>query len=152
MLHPMMDSSLNPDGTPDLSVYRDLTDRLNKHARRILLLAPGPDEEPVVIPPLDAKPSTATSHYQAIRRLEERALVFSELVEVWITIRRSKSEFEWNQVLGEWITRRVPSQQRRRKVAVKLTPVGAAVVAEMRSLWENEAVLPPAPSERQDPG
>ena len=139
MLHSMMDPWLTPDGDPDLVAYHHLTNRLNRHAQRILLLAPGPEEEPIVIPPVDAKPNTATSHHQAIRRLEERGLVSTDVVEVWIPIKRGRSEFEWNQVLGEWVTRRVPSQQRRRKVAVRLTPLGATVVGEMRSLWESEA-------------
>ena len=139
-----MDSSLTPDSEPNRAACQHLTGRLNRHARRILLLAPGPEEEAAVIPPLDAKPNTATSHQQAVRRLVERGLVSTEVIEVWIPINRSKSEFEWNEVLGEWVTRRVPSQQRRRKMAVKLTPLGASVVSEMRRTWEDEFVIPPA--------
>src|SRR5437016_3115876 len=68
MLHLVMDSSVNPDGTPVVPVDPDLIRGLGKHARRILLLAPRPEEEAVVLPPAGSTPNSAARHLSWLLR------------------------------------------------------------------------------------
>jgi hypothetical protein len=144
ILHLAMESSPDSDRQHNLSDYRHLIRRLGKHAQRILLLAPGPDENPVVIPREDPTPSANASYYQALRRLEADGLISIALVSVPVEQNRTRSEWEWNPVLGDWVEHtvtRIPSWRRKR--AVRLTPLGAAIVGEMREFWESKAGSPP---------
>ena len=98
----------------------------------------------MIIPKENPNPSGNASYYQALRRLEADGLIAIVLVNVLTEQRRSTTEWEWNTILGEWVQRSVvrsPSWRRQR--AVRLTPLGAAIVQEMREVWEKKDALNP---------
>lgn len=117
---------------PDFEVYRSLIAQIGKHGRRILLLAPSHTDQAAVIRPERSEQHIRDAHNNAIRALERSGLVSVEWTDVWVELARTREEWEWNQVLQEWVKRRVPVTQKRRQRALKLTPLGAEVVRQMR--------------------
>lgn len=105
---------------------------IGKHGRRILLLAPSHTDQAAIIRPERAEQHIRDAHNTAIRALERAGLVSVEWTEVWVELARTREEWEWNEVLGEWVKRRVPVTQKRRQRALKLTPLGTEVVSQMR--------------------
>jgi hypothetical protein len=118
---------------PDPEAYRSLIAHIGKYGRRILLLAPSYTDPAAIIRPERSEQHIRDAHNTAIRTLEREGLVSIEWMDVWVELSRTREEWEWNQVLGEWVKRRVPIRQRRRQRALKLTPLGAEVVRQMRS-------------------
>jgi hypothetical protein len=97
--------------------------RLGKHERRILLAAPAPDGEPAINEPAALGRSAAESACRAARKLAEGGLLHVSYRDQVVT--------PWRKGYGYRITKTVFRQ------AVRLTPLGAAVVALVRPLLES---------------
>jgi hypothetical protein len=116
--------------------------RLGRCARRILLLAPRPDEEPSVIPPHGASRAAAESHRRAIRCLAANGLVdLTWTTEVVTTnqVRRTPGVI-WDQDAGVYQTVGPDESPVRRTVqrrTVRLTMLGDSLVDRLRPILEN---------------
>jgi hypothetical protein len=106
---------------------------MGKYGRRILLLAPGPAEDATVILPERDGRTALDSHNRAMRRLAAAGLVSTTRIKTVVETKRIRTEWEWDNALMDWVQRPVPVRQMRWREAVKLTPVGAAVVDRLRS-------------------
>lgn len=136
-----------PD-TTDLShsTSESLTDirgiRLGQCARRILLLAPRPSQEPDIVPPRRPGRASADSHRRAMRSLAAHGLIEltwkTEIVETR-QVRRSP-RVRWDSIAGVYGEGDpVPAQVERaiKRRAVRLTPLGELVVDRLRPVLEN---------------
>lgn len=115
---------------------------LGRCARRILLLAPGPTEEPLALPPERDGRAAAESHRRAVRRLGEIGLVeLSWKAERVQTKRRKQaSSLSWDSTDGVYHdgpSGRIPVERAVDKRAVRLTPLGALVVDLLRHRLES---------------
>jgi hypothetical protein len=115
--------------------------RLGKCARRILLLAPRPNEEPTVIPPERDERAAAESHRRATRRLASIGLVEltwkSETVE---TKRKTRTgSVLWDPDAGvyrEVSPKQTAIERTIERRAVRLTTLGAFLVDRLRPKLE----------------
>lgn len=115
---------------------------LGRCSRRILLLSPGPGDEPQVLPPERDGRASAESHRRAMRRLAESGLVELSFKVEQVPTRREKHacHMQWDEEAGvywEGEPRRIPVWRSVEKRAVKLTPVGALVVNRLRPVLES---------------
>ena len=127
-------------GSVSLEGIRGL--RLGRCARRILLLAPLPSQEPTVVPPQRQERASADSHRRAMRSLATHGLVEltwkTEVVETR-QVRRSPS-VRWDAKGGVYREGDPPPTQVERAIkrrAVRLTPLGEFVVDRLRPALEN---------------
>jgi hypothetical protein len=111
--------------------------RLGRCARRILLLAPGPTQEPSVIPVERAGRAAAESHRRAIRRLAEVGLL--ELAWKQETSEtKGKGQtgtVQWDHQAGMYRDvdpKYIPIERVVTRRAVKLTALGALLVDRLR--------------------
>lgn len=110
-------------------------------SRRILLLSPGPGEDPQVLPPERDGRASAESHRRAMRRLAEFGLIELSFKVERVPTRREKSagQVTWDAAAGiyrEAEPMRIPVWRSVEKRAVKLTPVGSVVVDQLRTALE----------------
>jgi hypothetical protein len=103
--------------------------RLGKHERRILLAAPPPGAEGLVIPPPGPGRSADESNRRAIRRLWDVGLVL--VGHRAVTVKTKAREWHW--YYREWR----PVEREYHKRCVWLSPLGAAVVARLRNNLES---------------
>ena len=130
-----------PDSSriPSLQEVRGL--HLGRCSRRILLLSPGPGDEPQVLPPERDGRAAAEAHRRAMRRLAEHGLVELSFKAEQVQTRREKvgGHVQWDGEAGVYSTGepgRIPVWRSVEKRAVKLTPVGALVVDRLRPVLE----------------
>jgi hypothetical protein len=114
---------------------------LGRCARRILLLSPGPDDEPQIVIPEREGRGAAESHRRSMRRLAEIGLVELSLKAEVVRTRREKegTPLQWDGDTGvyrEGQAERIPVLRSVEKRAVKLTLLGAIVVDRFRSALE----------------
>jgi hypothetical protein len=114
---------------------------LGRCARRILLLAPGPTDEPQVLLPERPGRAASESQRRATRRLAAVGLIeLSWKVEEVQTKREKQTRpLSWNPQAGvyqEENCRQIPVRRAVEKRAVKLTPLGALVVDRLRLTLE----------------
>lgn len=127
------------NGVMPLQTLRGM--HLGRCARRILLLAPGPGDEPRVLLPAQAGRAAAESHRRATRRLFAVGLVeLSWKAEHVETVREKQSNSVcWNPDAGVYQKeppRPIPVRRAIEKRAVRLTPLGALVVDRLRETLE----------------
>jgi hypothetical protein len=100
--------------------------RLGWHERRILLLAPGPDEDSKVIDPPHPGRAADEVNRRAIRKLFNAGLL-------WISMTTVKMKMQTEYLRGgRW----VPGERDYWKRQVRLTPLGQAVVRHLRQQLE----------------
>ena len=112
--------------------------RLGKHERRILLAAPPPDREPIVVSAERAGRSAAEAHRRAVRRLAMAGL---------IDTRKKPVEIETKAVAWSWgnhFSRTLPGDRVKRRFhcqAVVRTPLGQTVVQRLTSTLTSGGVI-----------
>jgi hypothetical protein len=130
---------------PDSPEIRSLPDirglHLGRCSRRILLLSPGPNEEPQVLSPERAGRAAAESHRRAMRRLAAFGLIELSFKVEQVQTRRERNggRLEWDGHAGVYCeaeSQRIPVWRSVEKRAVKLTPEGALVVDRLRPVLE----------------
>lgn len=115
---------------------------LGRCSRRILLLAPGPTDEPGLLAPDREGRAPAESHRRALRRLAEIGLIeLSWKVEEVQTKREKQAKpLLWDQDSGTYQDNpphQVPVRRSVEKRAARLTPLGAALVNQLRPALES---------------
>ena len=133
-------------GAPDASWFGAVAQlkglRLGRCARRILLLAPRPTEEPRIVVAEREERAAVESHRRAMRRLATSGLLEltwrTETVETTRTVRTGS--IRWDPEVGvyrEIDPDRLPVERVVAHRAARLTPLGAAVVDRFRPALES---------------
>jgi hypothetical protein len=122
-----------------LSEIRGL--RLGRCARRILLLAPLPSQEPAVVQPERADRACADSHRRATRSLAAHGLVeLAWKTEIVATRQvRTTPRVRWDASAGVYRDEDpapTPVERAIKRRTVRLTPLGALVVDRLRPVLE----------------
>ena len=130
-----------PDSPVTLTLEAVQGLRLGHCARRILLLAPGPEDEPQVLVPERCGRASSESHRRALQRLAGTGLIELSLkVEQVQTSRQKESgRVQWDEAAGiyrEGEPAQIPVHRMVWKRAAKLTPLGAHVVDRLRPALE----------------
>jgi hypothetical protein len=138
----MRDDSRSADPLQPVSLVQLRGLRLGRCARRILLLAPTPWDEPLVVLPERAGRAPAESHRRAMRRLAESGLIEltwkSALVET--SRPRRSPRVRWDQAAGGYRDLDLGAERVERVVerrAVRLTPLGQTLVDRLRPCLQN---------------
>lgn len=133
-------------GVPDASLSSAVANlqglRLGRCARRILLLAPSPPDEPCIIGPERDGRAAAESHRRAMRRLAAIGLLeLTWRTETVETTRKTQTgSVRWDPDAGvyrEVEPNYVPSERVVAYRAARLTPLGALVVDRLRPALES---------------
>ena len=112
--------------------------RLGKHERRILLAAPPPDREPIVVSAEGAGRSVSEVHRRAVRRLAMAGLI--DMRKKQVEIETKAVAWSWGNhfsrtLLGDRVKRRFHYQ------AVVRTPLGQTVVQRLTSTLASGGVI-----------
>lgn len=138
----MSGDTTSGSASPPVSLHDLRGLRLGRCARRVLLLAPPPSDEPCIVPPERAGRPAAESHRRAMRLLAANGLV--ELSWKAETIQtkqvRRRPAVIWDADAG--VYRDVQPEQATvertiNRRAIRLTPLGELLVDRLRPVLEN---------------
>jgi hypothetical protein len=137
-----MSDTTDPSESTSVSLEGIRGLRLGRCARRILLLAPLPSQEPTVVPAERPERASADSHRRAMRSLAAHGLVEltwkTEILETK-QVRRSP-HVRWDSSAGvyrEGDAPPTPVERAMKRRAIRLTPLGELVVDRLRPALEN---------------